>query len=190
MNKLTIALSAFLLCVATSLQAQEAPKKKKPAFALDAKTMTELGFTPEQKQKMEASKQAHRDAIKKLQDESTNISAVAQQREDSLLTAGQKQKIAAMREAIKTHNTANPTQKKNFVVDQSVATELGLTPAQQQLLTTIHGDEHKGKWQISQRWGKLTAAALKEQEDMFTEEQKKKAAAMKEEIAAYNKTVQ
>jgi hypothetical protein len=190
MKKLMIATAALLFLSTMLVRAQEAPKKRKPGFSLDAATMTELGVTPEQQQKIEASKQTFRIAAKKWQDDGAAIVSNTQKRVDSVLTAEQKQKATAMQELVKTQNKENPAQKKTFAYDQKTIEELGLSADQQQKLKTILAQDHVARWQHSQKWNKQVTEAVKEQEDVLTEVQKKKVAEIKESIAAYNKTIQ
>jgi len=189
MRKLLITATALLLFCCAALQAQETAKKKKPGFTLNEQTMAELGITPEQKQKIEANRAVYREEVKKVQIEGAELDSYCQKRIDSVLTEPQKQKVAAIKEAITVNNKENAAAKKTFVYDQKTMDDLGLSVEQQKKMTALKGLEQVSKWKHAQKLNKVMTETFARENEILTDTQKQKVIDMKAAIAEYNKGV-
>lgn len=190
MKKLITITTACLSLFVASLYAQDATKKRKPNFSLDAKTMSDLGVTEEQKQKMAELKKTMFDGeIKKLQVERNEVVKNTEMQQDSLLSADQKQKVVALKETIKAQNKENPSLRKVFVFDKKTMDEIGIAADVQKKLTVLVSKDQVKNWTIGQEQNKVFKAFFEAQENVLTAEQKKKVEAMRTEIAEYNKGI-
>lgn len=175
--------------IALFMSASHAQNKRKPGFSFNAATITELGMTPEQKQKLESIGQASGLEVRKLNLETFVLDSINLKKQDSVLTAVQKQNTDVMREAVKAENKANPALRKIFTFDPKATEALALTTEQQTKLKAIAQVYEHERWNSAQRWQKFGTRVAQEQENVLTDVQKQKVADMKLAIIEYNKTV-
>jgi len=190
MKKSILITASIVLFVSLFTNAQELPRKKKPGFALNDKSMDELGFSAEQKKKINDSKVVYNLEAKKIQAEGTELLKSLDKSIDSVLTPDQLQKVTALRDGLKAQYKANPSQMKPLSFDAKMSDDLGLSAEQRQKITKINANNHTARWQNAQKMGKLMKETFAAQIAVFTPEQKQKKEAIEAEITEYNKTAQ
>lgn len=164
-------------------KAQEPIKKRKPGFSLNPTTMTELGLSQEQKDKVKAAQVEAAQKAKKIQADGKLADAAYEKGVDSLLTEAQRAKLVELKEAVK-------AEKKSFVLDKKTTEQLGVTPEVQKKLIGLAGANHISRWNGAQAWTKINKEAVEAQLSVLTPDQLKKSEEMKKEIEDYNKSIQ
>jgi hypothetical protein len=190
MKKLVVITAVLVCIIGFFASAQEQVRKRKPGFSLNDKSMDELGFSAEQKKKINDSKAVYYAEVKKIQAEGADLLVSLDKSIDSVLTPAQIQKVAALRAALKEQYKTNPSQTKPLYFDSKMSDELGLSPEQRQKIVKINANNHTARWQNAQKMGKVINTTNETQMAVFTPEQKQKMEAIKAEIAEYNKTAQ
>lgn len=190
MKKSTILTAVLMLSLGFFAIGQDQALKRKPGFSLNAKAMTDLGVTEEQKNKIETLKNQYRVLRGKYELSSRQLDSLVIRRQDSVLTASQKQKITGLRDAIDAEKKPTPGYRKTLIpFDPKVIEELAITSEQQQKFKSIQRDFNNERRSSGEKFNKVTANAVQEQENVLTEAQKKKVAEIKAEIADYNKNI-
>ena len=180
MNKfLTLVIAAMLIFTAFA-KAQEPAKKKKPGFSFNNGTMTELGFTQDQRDKFKAIQAETSVKTKKIQEDGKIANDAFDKSVDSLLTAPQRTKLAELKTA----------QGKAFNLNKKACEDLGVSPEVETKLLALSKENHITRWKGSQAWAKINKEVAAAQLELLTEAQKAKVDEMKKSIEEYNKSIQ
>lgn len=188
--KIHLLVAAALLTPVMLVHAQEQPLKKRPGFTLDTKTMTELGLTEEQKNKIEQSRNAFRSKRKVFELEMRQLDSLVLRRQDSVLTANQRSVVAPLRTAIDQDQKPTPGYRKSLIIfDTRLGAELGFNDEQQKKFKEIQRDYNHLRGAGGSKFSKVTADAILEQENVLNNSQQKRMAEIKAEIEAHNKSI-
>jgi len=182
-----------MMAIVASLMGSDAFAQTPPAqpkrFVFDQKTMLEVGLSAEQIKAIEDNRTAFRKVRAVYEAEIAKYNTLETARLDSLFTTEQKQKIEQSKQAIAEENKANPSMRKNFVLDPKTMDQLGLPADLQKKVLAVRQEYNAKRRTINETQSKVTAKAVQEQDDVLTEEQKKKVEALKTAVAEYNKTL-
>lgn len=182
MKKIAITTISFILFLNIFVSAQDV-KKKKQDFRYTAKTMTELGMSAEQQQKIVEIKAKYDAEAEKLKTVSKERGVSVASRQDSMLTAEQKHRITIMRDSVKTI-------KKTFTLDKQAIEALGFSPEQKRKLSVIKKEEIGFKKDLGQQSNKIKQELFSGIDGVLTVEQKKKVTEIKAAIELHNKSIQ
>lgn len=189
MNKWTIVVAVLTLSIGFC-EAQDQPLKRKPGFTLDVKTMDELGITEGQRTKIENLRNSYRVLRGKFELGMKKLDSLGVARQDSILTASQKQQANVLRTAIALDKKPNPAYRQTLILsDPKVAEDLAVTADQLQKIKAVQRAYVNERRSADEKFNKVTADAVLEQENVLTDSQKQKAAEMRAAIMEYNKNI-